>query len=100
MPKKDAIIETMNFAFPTIITSGSIMIAAGFLVGNLTSSGSIVSMGQGLFRGTCISIVLCLFVLPQMLLISEKLVDRTSFSTSKLKIVAKNLLEGNGDEKK
>ena len=100
MPKKDAIIETMNFAFPTILTSGSIMIAAGFLVGNLTSSGSIVSMGQGLLRGTCISIVLCLFVLPQMLLISEKIVDRTSFSASHLKVVAKNLLEGNGDEKK
>lgn len=98
--KKEAIIETMNFAFPTIITSGSIMIASGFLVGNLTTSGSIVSMGQGLLRGTCISIVLCLFVLPQMLLISEKLVDRTSFSTSHLRAAAKNLLEGDGDEKK
>ncbi|MBR4027238.1 MAG: MMPL family transporter [Lachnospiraceae bacterium] len=93
MPKKDAIIETMNFAFPTIITSGSIMIAAGFLVGNLTSSGSIVSMGQGLCRGTCLSIILCLFVLPQMLLIGEKLVDRTTFSMSKLKQVSQNLLE-------
>lgn len=93
MSKKEAIIETMNFAFPTIITSGSIMIAAGFLVGNLTSSGSIVSMGQGLFRGTCLSIVLCLFVLPQMLLAGEKLVDRTSFSTAKLRESAKKFLE-------
>ena len=98
MPKKEAIIETMNFAFPTIITSGSIMIAAGFLVGTITSSGSIVSMGQGLFRGTALSVVLCLFVLPQMLLISEKIVDRTSFSTSNLKNVAKNLLEGESNE--
>lgn len=98
MPKKEAIIETMNFAFPTIITSGSIMIAAGFLVGNLTSSGSIVSMGQGLFRGTCLSIVLCLFVLPQMLLAGEKLVDRTSFSTSKLREAAKNFLEEKSNE--
>ena len=98
MPKKEAIIETMNFAFPTIITSGSIMVAAGFLVGNLTSSGSIVSMGQGLFRGTTLSIILCLFVLPQMLLISEKIVDRTSFSTSQLKQVAQRLLEDKSDE--
>ena len=100
MPKKEAITETMNFAFHTIITSGSIMVAAGFLVGNITSSGSIVSMGQGLFRGTCISIVLCLFVLPQMLLISEKLVDRTSFSTASLKNVAKNLLEVKDNEER
>ena len=100
MPKKEAIIETMNFAFHTIITSGSIMMSAGFLVGGLTSSGSIVSMGQGLFRGTCISIVLCLFVLPQMLLISEKLVDRTSFKTSKLKDAAMSLLEVKGNDEK
>ena len=29
MNKKDAIIETMNFAFPTIITSGSMLAIAG-----------------------------------------------------------------------
>ena len=98
MSKKDAIIETMNFAFPTIITSGSIMVAAGFLVGNITSSGSIVGMGQGLLRGTLLSIILCLFVLPQMLLISEKIVDRTSFSTSNLKRAAQKLLEDKSNE--
>ena len=98
MPKKQAIIETMNFAFPTIITSGTIMIAAGFLVGNLTSSGSIVNMGQCLCRGTCLSIALCLFVLPQMLLLGEKIVDRTSFSTKDWKKMAQNLLEDKSDE--
>jgi len=98
MPKEQAIIETMNFAFHTIFTSGSVMIAAGFLVGNITSSGSIVSMGQGLFRGTCISVVLCLFVLPQVLLFSEKIVDRTSFSTSNLKKVAERMLEEKSNE--
>ena len=103
MSKEQAIIDTMNFAFHTIFTSGSVMIAAGFLVGNITSSGSIVSMGQGLFRGTCISVVLCLFVLPQVLLISDRIVDRTSFSASKLKAVAQKILEEksveNNDEK-
>lgn len=98
MSKEQAIIDTMNFAFHTIFTSGSVMLAAGFLVGNITSSGSIVSMGQGLFRGTCISVVLCLFVLPQVLLFSEKIVDRTSFSGSKLKLVAQKLLEEKNDE--
>ena len=103
MSKEQAIIDTMNFAFHTIFTSGSVMIAAGFLVGNITSSGSIVSMGQGLFRGTCISVVLCLFVLPQVLLISDRIVDRTSFSASKWKAVAQKILEEksveNNDEK-
>jgi predicted RND superfamily exporter protein len=33
MSKKDAIIETMNFAFPTIITSGTMLSLAGILIG-------------------------------------------------------------------
>lgn len=98
MSKEQAIVETMNFAFHTIFTSGSVMISAGFLVGNITSSGSIVSMGQGLFRGTCVSVILCLFVLPSILLFSEKIVDRTSFSTSNLKQAAQKLLEEKSDE--
>lgn len=98
MSKKEAIIETMNFAFPTIVTSGSILIAAGFLVGNLTSSGSIVSMGQSLCRGTCISVIMVLFVLPQMLLLGEKIIDRTSFAKLDWKQAAQNILEDKSNE--
>lgn len=38
MPKREAIIDTMNFAFPTIVTSGTIMATAGILIGRMTSS--------------------------------------------------------------
>ena len=58
MPKKDAIIETMNFAFPTIITSGSMMILSGFAIGKMTSNGAISGIGESLGRGTIISILL------------------------------------------
>ena len=78
-PKREAIIETMNFAFPTIITSGTILATAGILIGRMTSSASIAGVGS-IGRGTIISMVLIMFVLPQILLLGEKLVDRTSFS--------------------
>lgn len=80
MPHRDAIIETMNFAFPTIITSGTILAVAGTLIGLMTSTASITGIGQNLGRGTILSILLVMFVLPQILLIGGKVVDMTAFS--------------------
>lgn len=81
-PEK-AITETMNFSFPTIITSGSIMASAGFLIGNMSSDACICGIGECLGRGTVISMVLCMFALPQVLIIGSKIIDRTSFSMPK-----------------
>lgn len=80
MSHKDAIIETMNFAFPTILTSGSIMVIAGTLIGSMTSDISIVGIGESLGRGTIISILLVMFVLPQILLVGNKFVEKTAFA--------------------
>ena len=80
MDHKEAIIETMNFAFPTIITSGTILAVAGTLIGQMTSDAAIVGIGQSLGRGTIISIILVMFVLPQILLLGGTIVDKTSFS--------------------
>lgn len=82
MSKKDAIIETMNFAFPTIVTSGSMMVLAGILIGQMSSDGAICGIGQCLGRGTIISILVVMFCLPQILLLGEKIIDRTSFKVS------------------
>lgn len=82
MSKRDAIIETMNFAFPTIITSGSMLAIAGFLIGGMTSEASIVGIGQCLGRGTVISIFIVMFILPQILLLGEKIIDKTSFTVN------------------
>jgi len=82
MTKKQAIIETMNFAFPTIITSGTMLSMAGILIGNMTSDGAIVGIGQCLGRGTIISIFIVMFILPQILLLGEKIIDRTKFTVS------------------
>ena len=80
MDHRSAITETMNFAFPTIITSGAIMSVSGFLIGSMTSEPVIAGIGESLGRGTVISIILVMFVLPQILLIGSGVVDRTSFS--------------------
>ena len=81
--KKEAIIESLNQAFPTVITSGSIMVAAGFIIGKVTTDGTISSLGTTLGRGTLISIILVMTVLPQLLLMFDKVIEKSKFGKQK-----------------
>ena len=87
MHPRDAIIDTMNFAFPTIVTSGSMMVLAGFLIGNMTSDPCISGIGMCLGRGTIISILAILFALPQILLLGDKVIEKTSFERNKTEFI-------------
>lgn len=80
MPRKDAVIRALNLAFPTVLTSGSILSAASFLIAQITTEASIAGIGQCLCRGTLISMFLVMFVLPQLLLLGDKIVERTRFN--------------------
>lgn len=80
MPIKEAIIETINQAFPTIFTSGTILTGAGFLIGQIASDATVASIGTALGRGTLISIGLVLFVLPQILLLGDLIIEKTALT--------------------
>ena len=92
MAQRSAIVETLNFAFPTIITSGAIMSICGFLIGSMTSEPTIAGIGESLGRGTVISIIIVMFALPQILLIGSRIIDKTSFSVPS--VVAKKAGHG------
>lgn len=79
-PPKESIIKALNLAFPTVFTSGTILASASFLLGFISTEPSIVGMGQCLCRGTLISIVLVMFVLPQLLVLGDKIVEKTRFN--------------------
>ena len=79
MPVKEAICVAINKAFPTVLTSGTIMAATGFLLGAISTSPVNAIMGQCIGRGTVISMLLVLFVLPCVLVIGNKIIDATSF---------------------
>lgn len=80
MPLKDAVGETINQAFSTIFTSGSIMASSGFLIGNISSDATTSAMGTALGRGTLISIFLVMFVLPQILLLGDTIIEKTALN--------------------
>lgn len=78
--RKKAVVQSLNEAFPTIITSGTILTSAGFVIGYLTNNAVIASLGKVLGRGTLISIILVMTVLPQLLLVGDKLIDKTELT--------------------
>ena len=80
MPIKDAITESLNQAFPNIFTSGTILTCAGFLIGEIASDPTVASIGVALGRGTLISIILVLFVLPQILLFGDFIIEKTALA--------------------
>lgn len=82
MPLQEAVVETLNQAFPTIFTSGSIMTCSGFLIGNISTDVTVSSMGIVLGRGTLTSIILVLFVLPQILLLGDLIIEKTAFTVN------------------
>ncbi len=89
MSIKDAMVETLNQAFPTIITSGAILAIAGLLIGFLSSDVAISSVGICLGRGTLISIGLVMFVLPQILLLGDVIIEKTSFTLKHRELIQK-----------
>lgn len=80
MPIKEAIVETLNQAFPTIVTSGSMLVAAGFIISNISTNAVVAAIGLALGRGTLTSIGLVLLALPQTLLIGDILIEKTAFT--------------------
>lgn len=79
MGRRKSIINTMNLSFPTIVTSGTMLAVAGVLIGRMTSDGAIYGIGQCIGRGTLISIFITMFVLPQILLVGDKIIEKTAF---------------------
>ncbi len=77
--KRESITAAINGALPTLLTSGSILALAGLLIGLFVSEASSSGIGFALGRGTFISLLLVLFVLPQILLLGDKFIAKTTF---------------------
>ena len=84
MGSKEAMTEALNFVFPTIITSGTIMVVAGLLIGQLVSEAVVAGIGHYVGTGTIVTLILVMFVLPQLLLFGERFAQVTSFRAARL----------------
>ena len=79
--KNIAMKNALTSSITTILVSGSILVLATLIIG-LVSNVSIVSdLGLLLSRGCLISVLMIIFVLPQCLLLCDKLIEKTSRHT-------------------
>ena len=83
MEPRRAVVEALSQSFPTILTSGTIMAVAGFLIGGISTDATIGSVGLTLGRGTVTSIFLVMTVLPQMLVLGDLLIERTAITLNR-----------------
>ncbi|MBQ8177670.1 MAG: MMPL family transporter [Clostridia bacterium] len=79
LDRYEAMADAQNTTFPTIITSGLILTGTGFALSLLTT-GTVGAMGSLLGVGALTSLLIVLFILPSLLLVSEKLVDKCDFN--------------------
>lgn len=76
--KKESIIKTLEDRLPAVITSGLILLIAGFLIGFISASSVISSIGLFLGIGTLISLLATIFVLPAILHLFDKFIVKQS----------------------
>ncbi len=77
--RKAAVTDTLTQSFPTIFTSGSIMSVAAFLIGFISGEPLIASIGMCLGRGTLISVLCVMTILPALLYVLDKPLGKTVF---------------------
>lgn len=82
MEKKQAVVEAMNLAFPTVITTGLIMVVAGGLINFIVSEGVTAGIGRYVAVGTFITMLLVLFFLPAVLVLCDKLIAKTTLKSA------------------
>lgn len=75
---KPALMEALRLSLPTVLTSGIILVTAGFTVGKVCSIYYISSIGLLLSRGALISVILVLTLLPALLVLLDRFVSGVS----------------------
>ena len=72
----EAMKEALKKALPTILTSGIIIIVAGYIIGKQCSIYYISSIGLLVSRGALVSVILMLSLLPSLLLLADRYIIR------------------------
>ena len=76
---REAMALALNDAFPTVVTSGTILAAAGLLIADRVSDVYVGHIGLSVGRGALISMILVLTVLPQLLPLLDRAITATTF---------------------
>lgn len=78
--KKDAAIQTVSDTAGSILTSASILMMAGFIMGAISTNGVTGQLGILIGRGTLLSSLMVLLFLPSILIFLDKIISKTTLN--------------------
>lgn len=81
MFKKEAMLQALSENIAAILVSASILSASGFILAATSSNPIISELGILLGRGTLLSFVMVVFVLPALLIIFDKFIQKTTLKS-------------------
>ena len=76
LKKKKAVVQTVKDTTLSILTSGGILAIAGMILGKMSTNQVISELGILVGRGAIISVILVLFVLPALLTVFDKIIQK------------------------
>ena len=79
MDRRRAVEQAVAITAPSILTPASILTISGMMLGVISSNGIVSQLGSILGRGALISSIMVLFVLPGLLILFDKQVQKTTF---------------------
>lgn len=77
--KKEAMSTTIESNLAAVLTSGGILSSAGFVLALTSSNPIIADLGILMGRGTLLSLMMVVCVLPALLILFDKIIQKTSF---------------------
>ncbi|MGN0324417.1 MAG: RND family transporter [Oliverpabstia sp.] len=82
MTKKEAITKVIPTVIISLLTSGTTLATVGMLLEKFSSHGILSQLGLFLGRGTILSLLIVVFVLPGLLYIFDGLIKRTTWKAN------------------
>lgn len=89
MDKKEAVAAAFDASIITILTSGAILVVAAFVVGVISRVAIISTIGYLLSRGCLISVLFVVFALPQLLMLYDPVIRKTTLGGGKMLAAAR-----------
>ena len=74
LEKKEACIQALMLSCPSIFTSGTIIILAGYIIHFISTTAAIGDLGHLIGRGALFSVILVLTVLPALLVLFDHII--------------------------
>lgn len=82
LSKKDAMLKSINDTLPALLTSAGILATAGFTLAATSTNFIILELGLLLGRGTVLSLLMVVLVLPALLTLFDKVIGKTTLKSN------------------